>query len=147
MIKGISSVDFNPHDDLMLDLQNDSGKHVYHIVMASGDEKWFLELDYVNMARPTTIYFDINDAMVFKEKVELSLKEQKEKGFSPKNTILNPGARSLDHILVGFPQYKHKGSWHIMLDNGLNCFAEIYFSKKHADTFYNKMNQSFTPAL
>jgi hypothetical protein len=99
------------------------------------------------MARPTTIYFDINDARVFKEKVEQSLKEQKGKAFSPKNTILNPGARSLDRILVGFPQYKHKGSWHIMLDNGLYHFAEIYFSKKDADTFYNKMNQSFTPAL
>jgi hypothetical protein len=64
------------------------------------------------------IYFDINDARVFKKKIEQSLKEQKGKGFSPKNTILNPGARSLDHILVGFPQDKHKGSWRIMLDNG-----------------------------
>lgn len=42
MVEGISSVDFNRHDDLILDLLNDSGKHVYHIVMASGEEKWFL---------------------------------------------------------------------------------------------------------
>jgi hypothetical protein len=55
MMKAIPSVDFNPHDDLILDLLNDSGKHVYHIVMASGEEKWFLELDYVNMAKPTTV--------------------------------------------------------------------------------------------
>ena len=143
MIKGIPSVDFKPQKDLILDLVNDKGKHVYHIVMASGDEKWFLQLDYVNMAKPTTIYFDINDAKVFREKVEQSLKEQKGKGFSPKNTILNPGERRLAHILVGFPQYKHKGSWHIILDNGLNRFAEMYFSEKDADTFNNKMNQSF----
>lgn len=89
MIKGIPSVDFNPQDDLILDLLNDSGKHVYHIVMASGEEKWFLELDYVNMGKPVTIYFGINDAKVFKEKLNDSLKEQKGKGFNPKNTILN----------------------------------------------------------
>src|SRR5215467_8502514 len=100
MIKGISSVEFNPHDDLILDLLNDSGKHVYHIVMASGDEKWFLEFDYVNMTKPTTIYFDIDDAKVFKEKAGQSLKEQKGKGFSPKNTILNPGEHSIDHIYL-----------------------------------------------
>jgi hypothetical protein len=91
---------------VILDLLNDSGKHVYHIVMASGDEKWFFEFDYGNMAKPTAIYFDIDDAKVFKEKVEQSLKEQKGKGFNPKNTILNPGEYSIDHILVGFPQYK-----------------------------------------
>ena len=117
---------------MILDLLNDSEKHVYHIVMASGDEKWFLELDYVNMGKPTTIYFDINDAKVFKEKVGQSLKEQKGEGFNPKNTMLNPGERSIDHILMGFPQYKQKGSWHIMLGNGLNCFAEIYFRRKDA---------------
>jgi hypothetical protein len=147
MMKGIPSVDFNPHDDLILDLLNDSGKHVYHIVMASGEEKWFLELDYVNMPKPTTIYFDINDAKLFLEKVGQSLKEQKGEGFNPKNTILNPGERSIDHILMGFPQHKQKGSWHIMLDNGLNRLAEIYFSQKDADTFNNKMNQSFAAAL
>jgi hypothetical protein len=37
-MKAIPSVDFNPHDDLILDLQDDCGKHVYHIVMASGDD-------------------------------------------------------------------------------------------------------------
>lgn len=139
-MKAIPGVDFNPHDDLILDLLNDSGKHVYHIVMASGEEKWFLELDYVNMGKPVTIYFDINDSKVFKEKVGQSLKEQKGEGFNPKNTILNPGERSIDHILMGFPQ---KGSWHIALDNGLNRIAEIYFSQNDADTFNNKMNQSF----
>jgi hypothetical protein len=139
----MTSVDFNPHDDLILDLLNDSGKHVYHIVMASGEEKWFLELDYVNMAKPVTIYFDINDAKVFKERLNDSLKEQKGKEFNPKNTILNPGERSIDHILMGFPQHKQKGSWHIVLDNGLDRFAEIYFSQKDADTFNDKMNQSF----
>jgi hypothetical protein len=147
MIKGISSVDFNTQDDLILDLLNDSGKHVYHIVMASGDEKWFLELDYVNMGKPITIYFDINDAKVFKEKVEQSLKEQKGEGFNPENTMLNPGEHSIDHILMGFLQNKQKGSWHILLGNGLNRLAEIYFSKKDADTFNNKMNQSFAAAL
>jgi hypothetical protein len=114
-----------------------------NIVMASGEEKWFLELDYVNMAKPVTIYFDMNDAKVFKEKLNDSLKEQKGKEFNPKNTILNPGERSIDHILMGFPQHKQKGSWHIVLDNGLNRFAEIYFSQKDAHTFNNKMNQSF----
>jgi hypothetical protein len=89
-MKAIPSVDFNPHDDLILDLLNDSRKHVYHIVMASGEEKWFLELDYVNMGKPVTIYFDVNDSKVFKEKVGQSLKEQKGEGFNPKNTILNP---------------------------------------------------------
>lgn len=34
-MKAIPSVDFNPHDDLILDLLNDSEIHVYHIVMAS----------------------------------------------------------------------------------------------------------------
>ena len=67
-MNAIPSVDFNPHDDLILHLLNDSGKHVYHIVMASGEEKWFLEFDYVNMGKPTTVHFDINDAKVFKEK-------------------------------------------------------------------------------
>jgi len=143
MIKGIPSVDFNTQDDLILDLLNDSGKHVYHIVMASGEEKWFLELDYVNMGKPVTIYFDINDAKVFKEKLNDSLKEQKGKGFNPKNTILNPGERSIARILMGFPQHKQKGSWHIVLDDGLDRFAEIYFSQKDADTFNDKMNQSF----
>ena len=76
-------------DDLILDLLNDSGKHVYHIVMASGDEKWFLELDYVNMGKPTTIYFDINDAKVFKEKVGQSLKEQKAIQANHYRTFLN----------------------------------------------------------
>lgn len=146
MIKGIPSVDFNPQDDLILNLLNDRGKHVYHIVMASGEEKWFLELDYVD-GKPATIYFDINDAEFFREKVEQSLKEQKGEGFNPKNTILNPGGRSIDHILMGFPQNKQKGSWYIMLGNGLNRFAEIYFSQKDADTFNNKMNQSFAAAL
>ncbi|MFY9868102.1 MAG: hypothetical protein WAK17_00120 [Candidatus Nitrosopolaris sp.] len=94
------------------------------------------------MPKPTTIYFDINDAKVFNEKVGQPLKEQKGKGFNPKNTILNPGERSIDHILMGFPQHRQKGSWHIVLDNGLR-FAEIYFSQKDADTFNNKMNQSF----
>jgi hypothetical protein len=143
MMKGIPSVDFKPQNELILDLLNDKGKHVYHIVMASGEEKWFLQFDYANMAKPATVYFDINDAKVFREKVEQSLKEQRGKGFNPKNTMLNPGEHSIDHILVGFPQYKHKGNWHIMLDNGLNRFAEIYFSQKDADTFYNKINQSF----
>jgi len=143
MIKGLPSVDFKPHGDLILDLLDDPGKHVNHIVMASGTEKWFLQLDYVNMDKPATVYFDINDAIVFKEKVEPSLREQKGKGFNPKNTILNPGEHSLDHILTGFPQYKQKGSWHILLDNGLNRFAEFYFNQKDADTFNNKMNQSF----
>jgi hypothetical protein len=72
MIKGLPSVDFKPHDDLMLDLLDDPG--------------------------------------------------------NPKNTILNPGEHRIDHILTGFPQYKQKGRWHIMLDNGLNRLAEIYFS-------------------
>ena len=147
MIKGIPSVDFNTQDDLILDLLNDSGKHVYHIVMASGDEKWFLELDYVNMGKPITIYFDIHDAKVFKEKVEQSLKEQKGQAFNPKNTMLNPGERSIDHIIMEFPQDKQKGSWYIMLGNGLNRFAEIYFSQKDADTFNNKMNESIAAGL
>jgi hypothetical protein len=81
-------------------------------MMASGEEKWFLQLDYVNMGKPTTIYFDIDDAKVFNEKVGQSLKEQKGKGFNPKNTMLNPAR------------------WQIMLDNGLNSFAEIYFTRK-----------------
>jgi hypothetical protein len=73
-----------------------------------------LELDYVNMAKPTTIY------------------------------LLNPGReRSIDRILMGFPQHKQKGSWYILVEKGLNSFAEIYFSQKDADTFNNKMNQSF----
>jgi hypothetical protein len=88
MIKDIPSVDFNPQDDLILDLPNDSGKHVYHTVMASGDEKRFLESDYVNMGKPTTIYFDINDAKVFKKKVGQSMKEQKGEGFNPKIRFL-----------------------------------------------------------
>jgi hypothetical protein len=63
--------------------------------------------------------------------------------------VLNPGGDCIGHILMGFPQYKQKekGSWHIMLDNGLNRFAEIYFSQKDADTFNNKMNQSFAVVL
>ncbi len=89
------------------------------------------------MGKPTTIYFDINDAKVFKEKVERSLKEQRGEGFNPKNTMLNP---SIDQILMGFPQIKQKGSWHIMLDDGLNL-AEIYFDQKDVDTFKNEMNQ------
>jgi hypothetical protein len=101
-MKAIPSVDFNQHDDLILDLLNYSGKHVYYIVMASGEEKWFLELDYVNMEKPVTIYFDINDSKVFKEKVGQSLKEQKGEGFNPKNKILNPGERSIDHTLWDF---------------------------------------------
>ena len=108
MIKGLPSVDFKPYDDLMLDLLDDPGKHVNHIVMTAGEEKWFLEFDYVNMGKPATIYFDINDAIIFKEKVGQSLKEQKGKGFNPKNTILNPGEHSIDHILMGFLQYKGK---------------------------------------
>jgi len=88
MIKGLPSVDFKPHDDLILDLLHDRGKHVNHIVMATGTEKWFLQFDYVNMGKPATVYFDISDAIVFKQKVEESLKEQKGKGFNPKNTIL-----------------------------------------------------------
>ena len=133
MIKGLPSVDFKPHGDLILDLLDDPGKHVNHIVMASGTEKWFLQLDYVNMDKPATVYFDINDAIVFKEKVEPSLREQKGKGFNPKNTILNPGEHSIDHILTitGFPEYKRRGRWHILLDNGL---AEIYFSQEDAET-------------
>jgi hypothetical protein len=115
-------------------------------MMASGEEKWFLQLDYVNMGKPT-IYFDIDDAKVFNDKVGQSLKEQKGKGFNPKNTMLNPGERSIDHILMGFPQYKQKGSWHNILDNGLNRLAEIYFSQKNADTLHNKMNHSFAAAL
>jgi hypothetical protein len=39
------------------------------------------------------------------------------------------------------------GGWHIMLDNGLNRLAEIYFSQEDADTFNNKMNQAFAAAL
>ena len=77
-------------------------------MMTSGEEKWFLQLDYVSMGKPTTIYFDIDDAKVFSEKVGQPLKEQKGKGFNPKNTMLNPGERSIDHILMGFPQYKQK---------------------------------------
>jgi hypothetical protein len=34
-----------------------------------------------------------------------------------------------------------------MLGNGLNRFAEIYFSQKDADTFNNKMNQLFAAGL
>ena len=30
--------------------------NVLLFVMASGEEKWFLQLDYVNMGKPTTIY-------------------------------------------------------------------------------------------
>jgi hypothetical protein len=146
MIKGLPGVDFKPRDDLILDLLDDPGKHVNHIVMASGTEKWFLQLDYVNMGKPTTVYFDINDAIIFKEKVEQSLKEEKEEGFNPKNTILNPGELSLDHIIMGLLQNKQKGSWHILLDKGLDHLAEIYFSQEDADTFKNKMNQSFTAA-
>jgi len=108
MIKGLPSVDFKPHDDLILDLLDDLGKHVNHIVMATGTEKWFLQSDYVNMGKPATVYFDINDAIIFKEKVEQSLKEQVGKGFNPKNTILNPGQHRIDHILTGFPQYKQR---------------------------------------
>jgi hypothetical protein len=37
---------------LILDLPDNPGKHVNHIVMASGTEKWFLQLDYVNMGKP-----------------------------------------------------------------------------------------------
>jgi hypothetical protein len=66
------------------------------------------QLDYVNMGKPTTIYFDINDAKVFKEKVGQPLKEQKRKGFNPKNSMLNPDGRSTDHILMGLPQNKQK---------------------------------------
>lgn len=99
-------------------------------MMASAEEKWFLQLDYVNMGKPTTIYFDTDDAKVFNEKVGQSLKEQNGKGFNPKNTMLNPGERSIDHILMGFPQYKQNARWQIMLDNGLNSFAEIYFTRK-----------------
>jgi hypothetical protein len=113
-------------------------------MMASGEEKWFLQLDYVNMGKPTRIYFDINNAKVFNENVRRSLKEQKGKGFNPKNTILNPGEHSIDYILTWFPQM---GGWHIMLDNGLNRLAEIYFSQEDADTFNNKMNQAFAAAL
>jgi len=47
-MKAIPSVDFNPHDDLILNLLNDSGKYVYHIVMTSGEEKWFSGLDYIH---------------------------------------------------------------------------------------------------
>jgi hypothetical protein len=145
MIKGLPSVDFKPHDDLILDLLDEPGKHVNHIVMALGTEKWFLQLDYVNMGKPATVYFDINDAIIFREKVGQSLKEQKGKGFNPKTTILNPGEHTLDRILTGFSQYKQKGSWHILLDNGR--LAEIYFSQEDADTFNNKMNQSFAAAV
>ena len=74
MIKGLPSVDFKPHDDLILDLLDDRGKHVNHIVMATGTEKWFLQFDYVNMGKPATIYFDISDAIVFKQKLELCTK-------------------------------------------------------------------------
>jgi hypothetical protein len=56
-------------------------------------------------------YFDINDATIFKEKVEQSLKEQKGKGFNPKNTILNPGEHILEHIFMGLPQNKPKRGW------------------------------------
>lgn len=63
------------------------------------------------------------------------MKEQKGEGFNPKNTILNPGERSIDHILMGFSQHKQKGSWNILLEKGLDHLAEIYFSKKDADTF------------
>ena len=76
-------------------------------MMASGEEKWFLQLDYVNMGKPT-IYFDIDDAKVFNDKVGQSLKEQKGKGFNPKNTMLNPGEPSIDRILIGFPQHTNK---------------------------------------
>ena len=61
--------------------------------------------------------------------------------------MLDPGERSIDHILMGFPQYKQKGSLHILLDNGLSRLAEVYFSQKDADTLHNKMNQSFAGAL
>ena len=104
MIKGLPSVDFKPHDDLILDLLDDPGKHVNHIVMASWTEKWFLQFDYVNMGKPATVYFDINDAIIFKEKVGKSLEEQIGKVFNPKNIILNPCEHNIDHILTGFPQ-------------------------------------------
>src|SRR5215469_3125088 len=142
MIKGLPSIDFKPHDDLILDLLDDPGKHVNHIVMASWTEKWFLQFDYVNMGKPATVYFDINDAIIFKEKVGKSLEEQIGKVFNPKNIILNPGEHRIDHILTGFPQYKRKGRWHILLDNGLIRLAEIYFSQEDADTFNNRMNLS-----
>jgi hypothetical protein len=35
--------------------------------MASGREKWLLELDYVNIGKPTTIYFDMDDPKFLKE--------------------------------------------------------------------------------
>jgi hypothetical protein len=50
------------------------------------------------MGKPVRIYFDINDAKIFKVKVGQSLKEQKGKGFNPDNMMLNPGGRKIDHI-------------------------------------------------
>jgi hypothetical protein len=110
MIKGMS-VDFNPYDDWILDLLDDHGKHVNHILMAGGEEKWFLELDFVNMGKPVRIYFDINDAKIFKVKVGRSLKEQKGKGFNPDNMMLNPGGRKIDHIHRDFHNTEKRKAW------------------------------------
>ena len=56
------------------------------------------------------------------------------------------------HTFVAGVFYKTSHSvtpctWHILLDNGLNHLAEIYFSQEDADTFNNKMNQSFAAAV
>jgi hypothetical protein len=80
--------------------------------MAAGEEKWFLEFDYVNTGKPATVYFDINDAIIFKQKVEQSLKEQKGKGFNPKNTLqqvlddIAPGRLRRQNLILYFILYR-----------------------------------------
>lgn len=38
------------------------------------------------------------------------------------------GEHGIDHILIGLPQYKQKGSWYIMLEEGL--LGRDLFSQK-----------------
>ena len=50
-------------------------------------------------------------------------------------------------FLQDFHNNKRKGRWDILLENALIRLAEIYFSQEDADTFNNKMNQSFAAAV
>jgi len=56
------------------------------------------------VAEHVTMYFNTNDAKAFRNIVEQSLREKKDKEFFPKNIVFNPGDHDIGHIIMGFTE-------------------------------------------
>jgi hypothetical protein len=152
MIQGIKGVDFIPKDDLRLDFLHHHGIHVEHVLMTRstipGDkyrgqgEKWLIQLNigpsHVSQEH-VTIYFNINDAKTFKEKVKRSLKGQKQETFHPESIVINPDNHAIAYVFIEF----RERTLHIILNAYYGQHVTvIYFSKRDANEFSSKVGES-----